>query len=133
MGRRQVRARRFGAHTSAIWAWTRVIAYRAFGSGHYPSRHDYFTPRAIVKVPDAAMRPFGGLMCLSRCPAHRSCGRYNREPHEGTSRKCAMPSIKLRRQVSARARCQATTAADGISYSFSMLCNNYTAANQEDV
>ena len=102
------------------------IAYRD-GSGL--SRHDYLTPRAIVKVLDAMRRsawfdvyrdalPLAGVdgTIANRMKGTAAAG--NAHAKTGTVDK-------------ARALSGYVTTADGHLVLFSMLCNNYTVANRE--
>lgn len=102
------------------------IAYRD-GSGL--SRHDYLTPRAIVKVLDAMRRsqwfdvyrdalPLAGVdgTIANRMKGTAAAG--NAHAKTGTVDK-------------ARSLSGYVTTADGHLVLFSMLCNNYTVANRE--
>ena len=120
-------ARAVGARTLALFGVTNAdVAYRD-GSGL--SRHDYVTPRAIIRVLDSMRRspwfsiyrdalPLAGVdgTIANRMKGTAAAG--NAHAKTGTVDK-------------ARSLSGYVTTADGHLVLFSMLCNNFTAANRE--
>jgi D-alanyl-D-alanine carboxypeptidase/D-alanyl-D-alanine-endopeptidase (penicillin-binding protein 4) len=120
-------ARAVGARTLQGWGVTSADAAYRDGSGL--SRHDYVTPRAIVKVLDAMRRsPW--------FPTYRDAlpiagvdgtigGRMRGTPAEGNVR------AKTGTVDKARSLSGYVTTADGHLVLFSLLSNNFTVPNRE--
>jgi len=102
------------------------IAYRD-GSGL--SRHDYLTPRAIVKVLDAMRRSAWFDVYRDALPLAAVDGTIANRM-KGTAA-AGNAHAKTGTVDKARALSGYVTTADGHLVLFSMLCNNYTVANQE--
>lgn len=120
-------ARAVGARTLALFGVTNAdVAYRD-GSGL--SRHDYVTPRAIVRVLDAMRRspwfsiyrdalPLAGVDGTIASRMRGTAAANNAHAKTGTVDK-------------ARSLSGYVTTADGHLVLFSMLCNNFTVPNRE--
>ena len=102
------------------------IAYRD-GSGL--SRHDYLTPRAIVKVLDAMRRSAWFDVYRDALPLAAVDGTIANRM-KGTAA-AGNAHAKTGTVDKARALSGYVTTADGHLVLFSMLCNNYTVANRE--
>ncbi len=120
-------ARAVGARTLALWGVTNADAAYRDGSGL--SRHDYVTPRAIVRVLDTMRQspwfsiyrdalPLAGVdgTIANRMKSTAAAG--NAHAKTGTVDK-------------ARSLSGYVTTADGHLVLFSMLCNNFTVPNRE--
>ena len=120
-------ARAVGMRTLATWGITTADAAYRDGSGL--SRHDYVTPRAIVKVLDAMRRspwfatyrdalPIAGVDGTIGSRMKGTAAAGNARAKTGTVDK-------------ARSLSGYVTTADGRLVMFSMLSNNFTAPNRE--
>lgn len=120
-------ARAVGARTLAGWGVTTADAAYRDGSGL--SRHDYVTPRAVVKVLDAMRTsplfdvyrealPIAGVDGTIR-------SRMRDTPAQGNAR------AKTGTLDKARSLSGYVTTADGQLVLFSLLCNNYTVPTRE--
>ena len=102
------------------------IAYRD-GSGL--SRHDYLTPRAVIRVLDAMQRaPWGEGYRLALPLAGVDGTIANRMKNTPAARNVNAKTGTLDK---ARSLSGYVTTADGRVLLFSMLCNNYTVPNRE--
>lgn len=120
-------ARAFGARTLASWGATAEhVAYRD-GSGL--SRHDYVTPRAIVRVLDAMNRSPWAELYRTALPLAGVDGTLaNRMKHTSAARNA---NAKTGTVDKARSLSGYVTTADGRLIMFSMLSNNFTVPNRE--
>lgn len=102
------------------------IAYRD-GSGL--SRHDYLTPRAVIRVLDAMQRaPWGDGYRMALPLAGVDGTIANRMKNTPAARNVNAKTGTLDK---ARSLSGYVTTADGRVLLFSMLCNNYTVPNRE--
>ncbi|MBP6771556.1 MAG: D-alanyl-D-alanine carboxypeptidase/D-alanyl-D-alanine-endopeptidase [Gemmatimonadaceae bacterium] len=120
-------ARAFGARTLASWGATAEhVAYRD-GSGL--SRHDYVTPRAIVRVLDAMHRSPWAELYRTALPLAGVDGTLaNRMKNTSAARNA---NAKTGTVDKARSLSGYVTTADGRVIMFSMLSNNFTVPNRE--
>jgi D-alanyl-D-alanine carboxypeptidase/D-alanyl-D-alanine-endopeptidase (penicillin-binding protein 4) len=120
-------ARAVGARTLASWGISSADAAYRDGSGL--SRHDYVTPRAIVKVLDAMRRSPHFAIYRDALPIAGVDGtirsRMRGTPAQGNARG------KTGTLDKARALSGYVTSADGQLVLFSLLCNNYTVPTRE--
>ena len=120
-------ARAVGARTLAGWGVTTADAAYRDGSGL--SRHDYVTPRAIVRVLDAMRRSPHFAMYRDALPVAGVDGtirnRMRGTPAQGNARG------KTGTLDKARSLSGYVTTADGQLVLFSLLCNNYTVPTRE--
>lgn len=120
-------ARAVGARTLAGWGVTTSDAAYRDGSGL--SRHDYVTPRAIVKVLDAMRRSPSFATYRDALPIAGVDGtignRMKGTPAAGNAR------AKTGTVDKARALSGYVTTADGRLVMFSMLSNNFTVPTRE--
>lgn len=120
-------ARAVGMRTLAAWGITTSDAAYRDGSGL--SRHDYVTPRAIVKVLDAMRRSPWFATYRDALPIAGVDGtignRMKGTPAAGNAR------AKTGTVDKARSLSGYVTTADGRLVMFSMLSNNFTVPNRE--
>jgi D-alanyl-D-alanine carboxypeptidase/D-alanyl-D-alanine-endopeptidase (penicillin-binding protein 4) len=120
-------ARAVGARTLAQWGVTAADAAYRDGSGL--SRHDYVTPRALVKVLDAMRRSPHYAMYRDALPIAGVDGtirnRMKGTPAQGNARG------KTGTVDKARSLSGYVTTADGQLVLFSLLCNNFTVPTRE--
>ena len=120
-------ARAVGARTLATWGVRGEDAAYRDGSGL--SRHDYVTPRALIRVLDAMRRapwfdayraalPLAGVDGTLRNRMKGTAAAGNAQAKTGTVDK-------------ARSLSGYVTTADGRLIMFSMLCNNFTVSTRE--
>jgi D-alanyl-D-alanine carboxypeptidase/D-alanyl-D-alanine-endopeptidase (penicillin-binding protein 4) len=120
-------ARAVGARTLADWGITaQDVAYRD-GSGL--SRHDYLTPRAVVRVLDAMHRSPWYAMFRDALPIAGVDGtianRMKDTPAQGNAR------AKTGTLDKARSLSGYVTSSDGRLLFFSLLCNNFSVPTRE--
>lgn len=120
-------ARAVAARTLGLWGISgEDMAYRD-GSGM--SRHDYVTPRAIVRVLDAMHRSPWAALYRESLPLAGVDGtianRMKGTPAAGNA------NAKTGTVDKARSLSGYVTTADGRVVLFSMLCNNFTVSNRE--
>ena len=120
-------ARAVGARTLALWGvGSTDVAYRD-GSGM--SRHDYVSPRAIVRVLDAMHRsPFAQLYreALPLAGVDGTIANRMKNTLAAGNANAKTGTVDKARSLSGY-----VTAADGRLVLFSMLCNNFTVSNRE--
>ncbi|MCA0377284.1 MAG: D-alanyl-D-alanine carboxypeptidase/D-alanyl-D-alanine-endopeptidase [Gemmatimonadetes bacterium] len=120
-------ARAHGARTLAAWGVTAADAAYRDGSGL--SRHDYVTPRAVVKVLDAMRTSPTFEVYRDALPIAGVDGtirtRMRDTPAQGNAR------AKTGTLDKARSLSGYVTTADGQLVMFSLLCNNYTVPTRE--
>jgi serine-type D-Ala-D-Ala carboxypeptidase/endopeptidase (penicillin-binding protein 4) len=120
-------AQAVGARTLAEWGVTAADAAYRDGSGL--SRHDYITPRAIVRVLDAMRRSPHFAMYRDALPIAGVDGtigsRMKNTPAQGNAR------AKTGTVDKARSLSGYVTSADGRLVLFSVLANNFTVPNRE--
>jgi serine-type D-Ala-D-Ala carboxypeptidase/endopeptidase (penicillin-binding protein 4) len=120
-------ARAVAARTLAGWGVTAQDAAYRDGSGL--SRHDYVTPRAVVKVLDAMRRSPHFSIYRDALPIAGVDGtirnRMRDTPAQGNARGKTGTLDKT------RALSGYVTTADGQLVLFSILCNNYTVPTRE--
>jgi len=120
-------AQAVGARTLAEWGIdAQDIAYRD-GSGL--SRHDYVTPRAVVKVLEAMRTSPHAAVFRESLPIAGVDGtigsRMRGTPAQGNAR-AKTGTLDKTRSLSGY-----VTTADGRTVLFSLLCNNFTVPNRE--
>jgi D-alanyl-D-alanine carboxypeptidase/D-alanyl-D-alanine-endopeptidase (penicillin-binding protein 4) len=120
-------ARAVGQRTLAAWGITAADAAYRDGSGL--SRHDYVTPRAVVKVLDAMRRHAAFDLFRQALPLAgvdgTIAGRLKGTAAEGNAQ------AKTGTLDKARALSGYVVAADGRLALFSLLANNFTVPNRE--
>jgi len=120
-------ARAVGARTLATWGITNADAAYRDGSGL--SRHDYLTPRAVVRVLDAMRLSPWFTMYRTALPLAGVDGtianRMKGTPAAGNVH-AKTGTLDKARSLSGYA-----TSADGRLVLFSLLCNNYTVPTRE--
>jgi D-alanyl-D-alanine carboxypeptidase/D-alanyl-D-alanine-endopeptidase (penicillin-binding protein 4) len=116
-----------GARTLAEWGVTSTDAAYRDGSGL--SRHDYLTPRAVVKVLDAMRRSPWAQLYRDALPVAGVDGtignRMRGTPAQGNAQ------AKTGTLDKARALSGYVTTADGHLVLFSLLANNFTVPTRE--
>lgn len=120
-------AQAVGARTLASWGITAADAAYRDGSGL--SRHDYVTPRAVVRVLDAMHRSPHAALFRESLPVAGVDGtirnRMRGTPAAGNVR------AKTGTLDKARALSGYVTTADGRTLLFAMLMNNFTVPNRD--
>jgi D-alanyl-D-alanine carboxypeptidase/D-alanyl-D-alanine-endopeptidase (penicillin-binding protein 4) len=120
-------AQAVGARALAAWGVTANDAAYRDGSGL--SRHDYVTPRAIVKVLDAMRRSPHDMLFRDALPIAgvdgTIAGRMRETPAAGNVR------AKTGTLDKARSLSGYVTTADGRLVMFSMLSNNFTLPTRD--